>query len=220
MSLGTVPETDTVYYAMWNVLIVPGFTVGEVKCGTDLARNTPAVTCSEPDRYYVYNIYWTNEEPGVAVGGTAYELYVCLNADFGWIFDAEQDPFIEGAEVVFEELNGNQHYIHLNVTPVHYTDETSAVEERILTPATATEAGQKQICVYCAGGCGEIVETRTEAIPATGVPEEPAETQDVCPWCGETHDPHTLIGWLTEFLHDFLFVTRSIFVRFFEALTA
>ena len=104
--------------------------------------------------------------------------------------------------------------MYVDITPVHYADETSAVEERILTPATATETGEKQICVYCAGGCGEIVDTYTEAIPATGAPDEPdgpADTDNVCPWCGKAHDKHTFAGFWTEFIHDFLYIIRQLF---------
>ena len=214
MSLATVPETDTVYYAMWNVRITPAFTVGEVKCGTDLAETAPIVICDEPDRYYTEDAFWTDETPGVAVGGTAYEMYLCLTAGFGWCFNWEEEPAIAGAEVVEEMLNGNQHYFLLNVTAAHYADETSEIRETVLTPATATSDGVKQICVYCAGGCGEIVETRTEVIPATGEPAEPtepADTDNVCPWCGETHDKRTIAGWWTELLHHLLYVFRQIF---------
>ena len=214
IAFAVVPDTDTVYYAKWDVRITPAFTVGEVKCGTDLAGNAPTVTCDEPEKYYAKSAYWTDEEPGTAVGGTAYEMYLCLDADFGWYFNWEEEPGITGAEVVQEQLNGNQHYFLLNVTAAHYADETSEIRETVLTPATATTDGVKQICVYCAGGCGEIVETRTEAIPATGAPEEPgepADTDNVCPWCGETHDKRTFIGWWTEFFHDLLYIIRQLF---------
>ena len=56
----------------------------------------------------------------------------------------------------------------------------------MLVPATATADGLKEICVCCAGGCGEIVETRTEALPAAGEAEDPTGSDDVCPLCGET----------------------------------
>ncbi len=104
--------------------------------------------------------------------------------------------------------------MYVDITPVHYADETSAVEERILKPANATEDGEKQICVYCAGGCGEIVETRTQPIPATGEPAEPAGTDDVCHWCGETHDKRTFTGFWTSFLHDLLFIIRQLLFIF------
>ena len=214
MSLAAVPETDAVYYAMWNVRITPAFTVGEVKCGTDLAENAPVVICDEPEKFHADDTFWTDEAPGAAVGGTAYEMYLCLTADFGWCFNWEEEPGIAGAEVVQEQLNGTQHYFLLNVTAAHYADETSEIKETVLTPATATTDGVKQICVYCAGGCGEIVETRTEVIPATGEPAEPtepADTDKICRWCGETHDKRTFIGWWTEFIHDLFYIIRQLF---------
>ena len=212
--MGTVPETDTVYYAMWNAIVLPGFTVGGVKCGTDLAENAPAVVCGEPDKYYVSKAIWTDETPGVAVGGTAYEMFLSLTAAFGWSFNPEEKPSIEGAEVTDEMLNGNQHYLYLNVVAAHYADETSEITETVLTPATATSNGVKQICVYCAGGCGEIVETRTETIPATGEPEPPtdpaAEADSACRVCGEYHNEKTVCGFFTGMLHDLIYIIRRL----------
>ena len=60
---------------------------------------------------------------------------------------------------------------------------------------------------------GEIVETTTEPIPATGEPDEPSGSDNACPWCGETH-PHTLAGWWTELIHHILYILRTILFWF------
>ena len=96
--MGTVPETDTVYYASWNAEVTPAITVGGLKCGASLPSTLPEITPAEPDKYYI--------------------------------------------------------------------------------------------------------------------PEEPDDTDNVCPWCGETHDKSTFIGFFTEFIHDILYVIRQIFFCF------
>lgn len=207
-----VPETDTVYYGFWKTLITPEIAVGELRCGASLPDTLPQITPSEPDKVAVYEQHWFDAE-GTAVGGQAYAMYVSLEAGYSWAFTADA-PVVSGADTVGFRALRVLDTLELNVTAQHYTDGTSRRTETVITPATATTAGEKQICIYCAGGCGEIVDTYTEPIPATGAPDgpdEPADTDNVCPWCGEIHDKSTFVGFWTEFIHDLLYIIRQLF---------
>ncbi|MBR5409337.1 MAG: choice-of-anchor J domain-containing protein [Clostridia bacterium] len=208
--ISSVPETDTVYYANWFTRVTPAFAVGELKCGADLKTTLPALTAAEPEKYTFRYTQWTEDDPGVAAGGETYALYTCVEAAYRWAFFTTEDPAVDGAEVIEQKLNGTQHYLILGVTARHYADETSLTGERVLTEPTATVPGEKEICVFCAGGCGEIVETYTEEIPATGEPDEPSEEGEACPYCGEFHDEDTLSGWWTALIHDILFIIQRI----------
>ena len=211
-----VPETDAVYYGFWKTLITPEIAVGELRCGASLPDTLPQITPSEPDKVAVYEQHWYDAE-GTAVGGQAYAMYVSLEADYSWAFTADA-PVVSGADTVDFRALRVLDTLELNVTAQHYTDGTSRRTETVITPATATTAGEKQICIYCAGGCGEIVDTYTEPIPATGAPDEPdepADTDNVCPWCGEIHDKSTFVGFWTEFIHDLLYILRQLFSWWF-----
>ncbi len=65
----------------------------------------------------------------------------------------------------------------------------------------------------------EKEEAETEA-PAEPEEAEEAEEAEVCEYCGETHDVNKLDGFVTDFMHDFLFIVKSLvngFAHFFDA---
>ena len=218
----TVPETDTVYYVNWRTLLTSAFTVSGLKCGASLDEALPGITLAEPERYEVKAQRWYDDVTGAARGGQEYQMYVCLNALHGWGFD-KNDPVVNGAGIAQYETNAVQDYLVLNVTAQHYTDETSLKTETEIAPATATVAGTKEICVYCAGGCGEVVERYTETIPATGEPDTPDEPTDpadpgtpsgdnLCQWDNVDHGT-SFWGRLVKFFHSVLYFFAHLFGR-------
>ena len=152
-------------------------------------------------------------------------MYVCLNALHGWGFD-KNDPVVDGAGIAQYDTNAVQDYLVLNVTAQHYTDETSLRTENEITPATATAAGTKELCVYCAGGCGEVVERYTETIPAAGepdTPDEPTQPTDpadpdtpsgdnICQWDNVDHGT-SFWGRIVKFFHSVLYFFAHLFGR-------
>ena len=159
---------------------------------------------------------WVDAD-GTAVGGRDYAMFVCLEAAFGWAFTAET-PVVSGAVIDDQNLLKVQDHLELNVTARHVTDGTSRRTETVLTPATATAEGTKEICVYCAGGCGEIVERYTETIPATGEPDTPDDPADpdspaddgLCKWCGKDHSVNF---WqkIVGFFHSVIYFFAHLF---------
>lgn len=206
----TMPETDLTLYALWNEYVPAEISVAAPKCGLPAADVGNLFTWSAPEKYEVY-AFEADTDDTVLLGGKSYEIYASVAPKDGFMLVPEA-PAVTGAALIECEPGGMFAAISVMIAPSHYTDETSRIEEKVLTPATATKDGKKEICVYCAGGCGEIVETRTEVIPATGEPEGPSGTDNVCPWCGEIHDSRTFVGWWIEFFHDLFFILRQLFI--------
>ena len=149
-------------------------------------------------------------------------MYVCLNALHCWGFDYNESV-VDGAGITQYETSVVQDYIVLDVTAQHYADETSLRTENEITPATATAAGTKEICVYCAGGCGEVAERYTETIPATGEPDMPDEPTDptdpdtpsgdnICKWDNVDHGA-SFRGRIIKFFHSILYFFAHLFGR-------
>ena len=207
-----MPDRDLTLCAHWNEYVVPEITVAAPKCGAPLGDGSDLMTMKEPDKYYIKGSEWIDTEDAVFEGGKDYVLYAVIRTPVGYTLQSV-DPVIVGAELLDGEGWGN-YAMHLGVAAVHYADETSEIKETVLTPATATAAGEKQVCVYCAGGCGEIVETYTETIPAAGEPETPADPaageDGACHLCGEYHDPGTVCGFFTGMLHDLIYIIKRL----------
>ena len=175
------------------------------ECGGAVSDRAPLLGGNETGAYEVHG-YEVETDDTVFLGGKAYDLFAGVPAADGYQL-IPAAPAVAGAELTEYSGAGVLMAIYLKVTAEHYTDETSEITETVLTPATATADGVKQICVYCAGGCGEIAETRTEVIPATG---EAGSGDGACPYCGENHDKTTVSGWWISFLHDFLFIITRL----------
>ncbi|MBR4745058.1 MAG: InlB B-repeat-containing protein [Oscillospiraceae bacterium] len=219
---GEVPDTDTVYYVSWRTLETPSIGIGSLKCGASLDETLPEIAIAEPDHARITGHRWVDGVSGTAVGGQDYQMYVCLNATLHRGFTKEI-PVVSGAAIDEYDTSAIQDSLFLSVTAQHYVDETSRRTENVVTPATATQAGVKEICVYCAGGCGEVVERYTETIPATDepdTPDDPAEPADpdtpsgsgLCKWCEKDHSG-SFWQRIVGFFHSVLYFFAHLFGR-------
>lgn len=145
----------------------------------------------------------------------------------GWAYKNAPDNVIAASNVLGLTATANtrlcavfDEHVH---TLQHYTDETSRRTETEITSATATNAGTKEICVYCAGGCGEVVERYTETIPVTGEPDTPDEPTDptdpdspsgnnICKWDDVDHGT-SFWGRPVKFFHSILYFFAHLFGR-------
>ena len=206
----TMPETDLTLYAQWNKYISAEVAVGTPKCGLPVADVGTLFTWSDPETFDVCS-FETETDDTRFLGGKDYNFFASILPFDGYMLFPDIDPVVSGAELINWDGGGVYMAIELKLTAAHYADETSEIKETVLTPATATADGLKEVCVYCAGGCGEVVERTTEVIPATGEPTPDEPAGGACPYCGGTHDRGTLSGWWTELVHHVLYILNKVF---------
>lgn len=193
-----MPETDLTLWVQWNEITTVQISVSAPKCGMPVSDVASIFTVSAPEKYTVSNIEADTDDT-IFYGGKDYYIFASVDPNEGYAVSFEL-PVVTGAEI--EEFEPGSYFslLLLKIAAQHYTDETSEVKETILTPATMTTDGVKEVCVCCAGGCGEVVERYRERIPAIGA----------CRYCGETHDKGTVAGWWTSFFHNFLFILNCL----------